>query len=260
MIEIIFTIIITFIIGFVIGYIVHKPKADTQSTSSSSISPLSNSLARMILASTDSNTEYFDSSLEQSIQKISRLIDDGNLEEVERVIIAESDSSIGDIINEINNSSEILKPELIKDPDLIEAVDIIDTQGDIAQIQDEIEDQMMVQELVESSSKKNIIQNKIDELHNKLNILHAKLLSKPPIENAINRISDPIKLAHLQEVQAKILSKREIQNKKQEDKIKKDNPEIKGRIERIIATKKVVDVEEQKKKIKEDSSTSRRRR
>lgn len=100
-------------------------------------------------------------------------------------------------------------------------------------------------------TEKENISKEITELNNKLTDLNSKLSKKVPLETAILKINDPEKLAHLQEIQAKILAKREKQKKKRDEKIKNENPKIKEKINIKIQEKKKQDLDEKKKKIQD---------
>lgn len=92
----------------------------------------------------------------------------------------------------------------------------------------------------------------VKDLNVKLNLFETQLSYKVPLETALAKITDPEKLAHLQEIQAKILTKREEIKKKQEEQSKKENPKIKEEIDKKIEEEKKKDSEEKKTKIKEN--------
>jgi len=253
---IILYILAALLFGAVIGYFIGKI------TGSGSVSrnTLSDSIAKMIYSTVDNTKEYFDSSTQdKDIETISILVSEGNFKEIENMIAKET--TIENVTKEIESIAEVLNPDLIKDEEIKESVEIIKLDGEIAKIQDKINIATLTLETIRSNvSSTNEEKEKALQVLNKLLLklseLQGEISKKIPLETALLKVKDPEKLAHLQEIQTKILSKREKMKKKDEENVKKDNPKIKVELERKLKEKKDKDIAEKQTKIKENIGKS----
>jgi hypothetical protein len=245
-------ITISILVGICIGYgisLLIKP--------STKRSPLSDSLAKMIYSTIDTTKEFFDSSVpDKNIEEISELISKGKLKDVEELIKKEN-KTVEEVNKKINSSSEINKPELVVDNEIKSAVAIIKLQGNIKRLTDNID--ILDLTLETMNTDPNVTQEEINKIIEKLTVLRIKLtqmnsqlLTLGLLDVALNKITDPEKLAHIREIQAKILTKRETEKKKIEGDIKNENPKVEAKLVDKIKTKKDKEVEIKKTKIKEE--------
>jgi hypothetical protein len=250
-------------IGIVIGISIGKSSSNNIETTAPVLRPteLSKSLATLIYATISNDKPIIQNNIalrsleepSQDIEKISVLLTDGNLTDIEKIITVQN-NSIDDINKEIISTSETIKPELVTDPAMLVVIETIKIEDSIAEINDQINTLILTKEslpLIDSSSQVKI-DNEITKLQIISNDLNNKLKTKLPLDQALLSVNDPEKVAHLQLIQAKILKKRETKKKKFDEKTKNkldDNTKEKLKIKLIEKEKQ--DKDEKIKYIKE---------
>ena len=81
------------LLGIILGYFIGNMITKNTNKTSEARSSLSDSIAKMIYSSIDNTKEGFDSSIpDKDIERISILISDGNLKEIEELIKKESNN------------------------------------------------------------------------------------------------------------------------------------------------------------------------
>jgi hypothetical protein len=213
------------LIGFLIGYFISK-KYETPSTSPNA---LSDSLAKIILASINNQTSVEGFEDEQvTVQSISQLLSSGDFTSLETQL---KDNLIdtSSLSSDLTQNAETIDPDLIPTTDPIKIIaDTLQTDAELEKLNDEL---ILLQDTVSDTSveltddEKTELNQQIEELQTSIEEKQTKkneILGKLgiPLEQAIQNVPED-KVLHLQEIQNKILIKREKQKKKKFEKLEK---------------------------------------
>lgn len=239
-----------------------------------SISPeLASAIAKMIVSSSEPTvsenfrypTRYYNNKVKEyfetvdtitNVNTIATLLQTGQLSELEKKI------DIKTVSDNLTSTAETISPVLVKDAELVPIIATLKLESDLVDKQNELENLQLVLEtsLQTTTSPTDTTQIKADsDLATSIAITTAKIIElqtelnkQSPLANAISNISDPDKLEKLTEIQNKIQLKRDKQKQKHLDKLSKENPKLKTKIEEKKTERKQQSILEKKQKINEE--------
>ena len=179
-------------------------KKSTPTTAPPQFSSISNSLAQLITSSLNNNVEYFTSFPVDIQQQIAKMLDNGDIKGIEKLINSQG-ISLSQIVGDVIKISEVNNIDMISDVLVKQISKIMKAQNELSGIQIEINFlENIVKILYTGTTPDPGIIIMLDSLNSDLVYYKNIIDSSPPLQSLIDQITEPEILSHILEIQTRL--------------------------------------------------------